>query len=138
MTPSLLWCLHAAATWALVGLIWTIQVVHYPMFAGVGEERFKDYSREHNRRITWIVAPLMLAELVTAYLVWKHDPGFYQTAGLWMVAALWGVTGLFFAPLHGRLGTGFDAKAHSMLVSANWIRTAIWTARGVLVFFLIC
>ncbi|MFT5734734.1 MAG: hypothetical protein ACI8WY_003417, partial [Planctomycetota bacterium] len=29
-----LWILisHLAVTWALIGLIWTIHVVHYPMF----------------------------------------------------------------------------------------------------------
>ena len=33
---SALLAAHAAATWALVGLIWTVQVVHYPLFALVG------------------------------------------------------------------------------------------------------
>ena len=32
----LVFLLHLGATLALVGLIWTVQVVHYPLFAGVG------------------------------------------------------------------------------------------------------
>lgn len=134
----LLEALHAASTWALVGLIWTIQVVHYPLFSRVGEEQFPIYEREHCRRITWIVAPMMLVELVTAYLLWRADPGLYQTAGLVIVGSLWGVTGLFFTPLHNRLSNGFEPRAHDLLVWANWLRTALWSVRGILVFQLVC
>ena len=32
--------MHAAATWFMVGLVWVIQTVHYPLFAFVGESGF--------------------------------------------------------------------------------------------------
>lgn len=128
--------MQAASTWALVGLIWTIQVVHYPLFAEVGEDRFSRYSQLHSRLITWIVAPLMFCELVSSYLLWTHHSGIWETVGLWMVALLWGSTGLFFAPLHGRLARGFEERSHRLLVQGNWFRTALWTARGALVFLL--
>jgi hypothetical protein len=32
---SLLFSFHNASTWALVGLIWTIQLAHYPLFANI-------------------------------------------------------------------------------------------------------
>ena len=32
--------LNAAATFALVGLIWIVQLVLYPLFGSVGRERF--------------------------------------------------------------------------------------------------
>ena len=34
----LLLLLHAAATLFMTGLIWFVQVVHYPLFARVGED----------------------------------------------------------------------------------------------------
>lgn len=34
--PGALLLVHAAATWAMVGLVWFVQVVHYPLFAQVG------------------------------------------------------------------------------------------------------
>ena len=42
---------------ALAGLIWTIQLVHYPLFALVGAAEWPRYGDEHRRRITWLAAP---------------------------------------------------------------------------------
>ena len=41
MMPLLV--IHFAVTWALVGLIWTIQAVHYPLLKDVGHEGFIAY-----------------------------------------------------------------------------------------------
>lgn len=128
--------LHFASTWALVGLIWTIQLVHYPLFSQVGEQQFVQYVKTHGRNITWLVGPLMVAELVASYFVWKASPGALETAGLLAVAVNWLVTGALFAPLHSRLAKGFDKDLCRKLIQANWIRTALWTARGVVVFAL--
>ncbi len=64
-----------ASTCLLTGLIWTIQVVHYPLFAHVGRETFIDYQAKHARRITFVVGPLMLIEAATAIaMVTFHPP----------------------------------------------------------------
>jgi hypothetical protein len=39
-------------------------------------------------------------------------------------------TALWQAPAHGRLASGFDPAVHATLVQTNWIRTAAWTALG--------
>ena len=58
-------------------------------------------------------------------------PWMWWTGGA-VLAALWVSTGLFYAPLHGRLSDGFDAELHSLLLATNWLRTIGWTARGAL------
>ena len=124
--------MHAAATWALVGLIWTVRLVHYPLFVRVGTEAFRAYHARHTRQITWVVAPLMATELLTAVLLFA--------GGLregWLLASFaplafnWLSTGLIQVPLHHRLAKGFDAEAHRRLVNTNWGRTAAWSIRGV-------
>ena len=57
---------HAFATVAMTGLIWFVQVVHYPLFARVGEEGFHAYEAAHARATSRVVAPLMLGEVGTA------------------------------------------------------------------------
>lgn len=127
---------HAGATLIMLGVIWVIQVVHYPLFAGVGTEGFADYEGAHTRRITWVVMPTMLVELGTAAIlaVGPLEPLDRTLAwvGLGLVALVWASTALLQVPLHGRLSRGFDPKAHAQLVATNWIRTAAWSARGVL------
>ena len=115
-----------------MGLIWTIQLVHYPLFSEVGSAGFVAYHRQHTRRITWVVAPLMFAELVTTGVLL-----FWGSRELWLLASLvplgfnWVSTALVQIPLHNQLALGFDLSVHRKLVATNWWRTIAWSLRGV-------
>jgi len=119
LSGGLLLATHAASTWALVGLIWTIHVVHYPLFASL------------------VVGPLMLVELLTAITLWLSPPagidGRVWIVGLALLGLVWLETALFAVPQHGRLEQGFDESTHRALMAGNLVRTLAWTARGVLV-----
>ncbi len=132
--------LNLLATLVMVGVIWTVQVVHYPLFAGVGEGTWAAYEAEHQRRITLVVGPTMVLELVTA--VWlvlarpEAVPAWAAVAGALLVGLIWASTALVQVPLHAALGGAFDEAAHARLVATNWVRTATWTVRGGLVLWL--
>jgi hypothetical protein len=132
----LLLVLHAAATLAMTGLIWFVQLVHYPLFACVDRRGFVEFERLHQARTTWVVAPLMLTELATALALVRTPPAAdwapWTWTGLGLVGFLWLTTALVQVPLHRRLDRGWDAEAHRALVRSNWLRTAAWTVRGVL------
>jgi len=64
----------AAATLFMTGLIWFVQVVHYPLLAEVGEREFARFHELHSRRVTWIVPPVMAVELVTALVLALAPP----------------------------------------------------------------
>lgn len=125
---------HAFATLAMVGLIWFVQVVHYPLFARVGAESYTAYQTAHMSRTSLVVGPLMLTELAAAVLIffssWAPRP--IAIAGLILLAVAWLSTFLLQVPRHATLERGFDPCAAASLVSTNWIRTVAWTARGVL------
>lgn len=131
---------HAAATWAMVGFIWTIQVLQYPLMAAVPAEGFAGFERAHRIRVTVVIAVFGPLEVVTA--AWLAaapgdvPAGLTVPAGV-LLAAIWVATALHYAPLHGRLADGFDAAAHRRLVITNWFRTAAWTARGVLALWML-
>lgn len=118
----------------MVGLIWFVQLVHYPLFAAVGDQQFVQYESRHTRRTTWVVGALMPVEAVTAaWLVLDLPDGVGRglaIGGLALVAALWLSTALWQAPMHGRLSAGYDASLQQRLVRTNWVRTAGWTVRG--------
>lgn len=133
--------IHAGATLALIGLIWTIQIVHYPLFANVGAEQYADYQTSHMSRITYVVAPLMLIELGAAiYFVFVSYESInvsYFRFGLALVLIIWASTMFIQSPIHGRLAQAFDADLVKNLVLTNWIRTICWTLRGALVLWMI-
>ena len=133
--------IHAASTLFLVGLIWTIQIVHYPLFAAVGESGYAVYQTAHMSRITYVVAPVMFAELGAAIYFAVVDyapinPKFFWF-GLALVLLIWLSTIFIQSPIHGRLAEKFDVDLVNKLVWTNWIRTVAWTLRGGLVLWMI-
>jgi hypothetical protein len=126
---------HHAATWALVGLIWVVQLVQYPLFARVGREAFAAYHQHYTRQITWVVAPLMFLEIGTAaWLVIAGSRDSWLLASLVPLAFNWISTGLVQIPLHEKLAAGFDVHTHARLVATNWWRTSAWSLRGFCLF----
>lgn len=120
----------------MVGLIWMVQVVHYPLFAGVGLDGYAGYQRSHMARITWIVAPAMFVELGTALLLVVQLGTPLAWAGAALLALVWLSTFAVQVPLHGRLARAFDPAVHRTLIATNWARTLLWTARGALALLL--
>lgn len=125
---------HAVSTVAMLGVIWFVQVVHYPMFPLVGENRFREYETVHQQLTTRVVAPLMLTELATAGLLVFVRPdsiGLAETVvGLTLVAVIWLSTWLWQVPAHQQLQSSFDPAVHRRLCRTNWVRTVAWTVRS--------
>ena len=110
--------IHLAVTWALVGLIWMVQVVIYPQFGAVGRWEFGAYHADYTRRISWIVGPLMLAELGSAaWLLWAGERSGWFLISLGLIGVNWLSTLIVQVPLHRRLEQGFEAGAHGRLTS---------------------
>jgi hypothetical protein len=132
---------QAAATLIMTGLIWFVQIVHYPLFSQVGAEQFERYEAAHTARTTWVVGPPMLVEAVTALLLLWRRPAGIDLMQVWLGAGLLGVVWLSTAfvqvPRHNVLSRGFDAVAHGQLVASNWLRTVAWSLRSVLVLWMI-
>ncbi len=132
---------HAASTLIMLGVILTIQLVHYPLFRYVGEDAYVQYERAHISAITGLVLPVMLIELVTGLMLIMtpipNVPIWANWLGFGLIAVIWGVTGLVNAPQHGMLAGGFDSAVHQALISSNWLRTAAWGARGALTLWML-
>jgi len=135
IAQGIVW-IHALVTVYLAGLVWFVQIVHYPLMARVGDDDFPRYERAHSERTSLVVAPPMLIELACAiWLAAAPPPGVGRPgalAGLALVAVLWASTFFIQVPCHRRLERGFDAAAHRRLVQTNWVRTAAWSLRAVL------
>ena len=133
---QLLFVIHLAATWYLVGLCWLVQRVQYPLMDRVGAENFVAYEEGHVSRIGLVVAPMMLVELASGILLFIFGGDLTRRplfiAGLVLLSVIWLSTFFVQVPLHDTLATGFDAESHASLVRTNWIRTLGWSARGIL------
>ena len=131
---------NLSTTLFMVGVIWFVQVVHYPLFSRVGGEGFALCSEAHSRLTAYVVGPPMLAEAATALLlVFRRPaeiPSWAVLVGLALIGMIWASTALLQVPRHTALGSGFDRAALSGLVLTNWLRTAAWSVRGALVLWM--
>lgn len=117
------------------GLIWIVQLVHYPGFLRISPEAYANYQQFHMRAISFIVAPSMLIEVLLtvagfamvdlsrSYLYWGAAIG---------LAVVWAVTFFVSVPLHGALVNGYNAEGIRRLIDTNWWRTVGWSIRTVL------
>lgn len=124
---------HLGSTAAMAGLIWFVQLVHYPLFSFVGHEQFAAYEGQHTKRTSWVVGPLMAIEGVSALWIaaaLRSELGLWlPLLGLVLLAVIHGSTIFLQVPRHGELSNGFDSEVTRTLVSTNWVRTTGWSAR---------
>ncbi|MEZ6139941.1 MAG: hypothetical protein R3B84_05145 [Zavarzinella sp.] len=134
MTFGILALITAAATWMMAGVIWFVQLVHYPLFRMIEPGRFPIFEEQHQQRTTWLVAPLMLAEAVGSisllFVQQKMLTRSLLMAALLTLFLIWSATFFVQIPLHERLRKHWSEKDHWRLLRTNWVRTIGWTIRA--------
>ena len=125
----------------MFGVIWTIQLVHYPLMRAIPADGFVGYEQQHTRLISFVVGPLMAVEGLCVLAVFFARPDGVPIWSTWaggiLEAVAIGVTAFVSAPMHGRLEHGPDAKLLDRLIATNWIRTAAWTGRAAVALFML-
>ena len=132
---SMLLAVHLAATAGMMGLIWFVQLVHYPLFAAVGPDHFVAYESAHQKRTSWVVGPLMGVEGVSALAIiaaLRDEIGLVlPLVGLALLLVIHASTVFLQVPAHTRLAKGYDPAVQHRLVRTNWVRTIGWSLRVV-------
>ena len=118
----------------MFGVIWVMQVVHYPLMRFVSGEQFARFETAHRVRISRVVGPLMLIEGVCVLAFLFAPPAslawWLPWVGAGVEAVAIGTTAFVSAPLHERLNANFDQATLDRLIATNWIRTIAWTGRA--------
>ena len=112
----------------LTGLIWMIQLVHYPSFHYINEDNFAKFAKFHASRISVIVIPAMMVDLISAFLLLNGEK--ILLANFIMTLLIWLSTAVFSVPCHKRLQENKDPKIIVRLVKSNWPRTIMWSIRS--------
>ncbi len=133
--------INLASTWFMVGVIWIIQLVHYPLFNYVGSEEFKVFHENHKILITPIVGIVMIVELVTsAIIIFQTPEGIRKwtvIVGVLLLGVIWLSTALLQIKFHNMLSSIYDENVLLILIKTNWIRTICWSLRGIIVLIML-
>ncbi|TVQ65864.1 MAG: hypothetical protein EA360_07965 [Balneolaceae bacterium] len=118
----------------LCGLIWTIQLVHYPIFQRLEKENFSEHLLFHGQRISIIVIPFMALELFTSgwLALFSEANPHLHIFGFLIVLMIWTVTFTVLVPVHGRLLKGYNPELIQKLIRFNWIRTFLWSLKAMI------
>lgn len=124
--------LHYFCCSFMTGLIWIVQLIHYPTFKFLDRDRFDEYEIFHTRRITALIGPVMLFELGSGlflFYLWKNVYFWQMLLNVILLGLIWLVTLFISRPFHQRLLKRFDPELCHKLIKTNWIRTILWSIR---------
>ena len=123
------------ATAVMMGVIWFVQWVHYPLLATVPVDGAVKVAEQHQRRTGQVLALPMAVEGVTTLWLLVSRPDAVSLILPWIGAVLLAValgsTVFLSVPLHAKMATNPTADVGRRLVVTNWPRTIAWSARAV-------
>jgi len=125
--------LRLAADSGVLALIWLVQLVIYPGLAQYDEHRLRSWHPQYTRRVTFIVLPLMLSQLLlSAYSAYLFRE-MIDLAHLGLVIIAWLITFLKAVPLHGSLESSEGGHNTAIqLIQLNKSRTILWSITWIL------
>lgn len=120
-----------AFTAVMTGIIWFVQINHYPLFLKIGKAEFLSYEKEHTRLAGRLIAPLMLIELALSVMLVLNETNQQMLAvgTLALLILIWVSTFAVQVPLHAKLTKEHNEKFIRQLIRTNWLRTVFWTVR---------
>ena len=108
---------------------WMVQLIVYPGFLAYSPTDLVAWHKRYTPRISWIVAPLMLTQLVISILLAVYTPNVLSDLAFILVLGTWITTFLFFVPIHRQIDQGKAQKKDlNLLIRRNWMRTLLWTS----------
>ena len=122
----------------LVSLVFMTQFITYPTFLHIDKDKFSEYHRKYVNNISFIVAPVMLIELLTLLLIAYFSKDFLIIKSLILLLVIWLTTFFIMIPSHNRISKSFNIKEINRLINYNWVRTILWSFKLLLIIFLYC
>ena len=117
----------------LVGVILMTQILSYPLLLKLGISNFYNYYNSYTKRISFIVIPLMIFEVLLSIILNIILNNFYLFASNILLFVVWGSTFFIQVPIHNKLSSNHSYVLINKLIYTNWIRTIAWICKLIIV-----
>ena len=114
----------------MMGVIITTQIVSYPLFLCLTKSDFKTYHSTYVNKISFIVMPIMLSELVLSIILLSIIQNFSSVIILSSMLLIFLSTLFLQVPMHQKLEYGYNNQSINYLINTNWIRTFLWVIKS--------
>lgn len=133
----MIWLHFFCSFWMMVTIIF-VQLVHYPLFLALHYSDRVAYAKKHQAKISFIVMPVMLLELVSLIaMASSYALDIFWLTLCFLLVVIWTSTFLIQVPCHKKMLLQPDDKILNRLVQSNWIRTIAWTLKTVCILYMI-
>ena len=121
----------------MMGVILSTQLVNYPLFLCVTKNDFKRYHSSYVNKISYIVMPIMLTELILSIILLYIFQNFSSIIILISIILIFTSTLFLQVPVHEKLKNQYSKKSIGYLINTNWIRTILWIIKSTASFNLV-
>lgn len=137
MFEHILLYIHAFATWVMIGLVFFVQVVYYPLYKRL-KGKLTVYDEDDIKHMGFLVAPVYFFEFISAIVLvfYKYSDLVYKIlsgVNLLLLISIWIVSYILQVRRFGERTVLFLDKMHNFLLTSNWYRTGVWLLRGFIV-----
>jgi hypothetical protein len=120
---------HLTITSIMCGVIWAMQLVHYPAFLWIPLEKLGAFERFRARRVWWIILPVLASELLSgAFLAFQTQNSIF-ILNFFLNLVLWVFTFFVSVPLHKKIDLDPKSIWVQQLIFTNWPRAVLWSFR---------
>ena len=110
----------------LVGVILMTQFINYPLFKSIKSD-FTNYHKQYTKRMGYVVAPLMVIELIlVTYITLHHKENLFVIFIFLLTIIIWASTFFIQVPIHNTLSKKKEKNKIIILNKSNYIRTICW------------
>ena len=107
----------------LIAISIMVQLTIYPSFKNYSHSKFKSFHSSYTKKMFFIVAPIMILELLSALYLLIKNSFLIPTI---IIGFIWLITFFFIVPIHDSLNYNFNIRVHKKLLHLNFIRTTFW------------
>lgn len=122
--------IHLLSTWFMIGLVWFVQCVHYPLLRDLPPEIVPTYQKAHVRRTSPMIPMVMIVEAVSGLMMVFPTISLIAVANLVLLVGVWLTTFILIVPIHQRLCQRHDADDVTRLLRLNLLRSLLWLTHG--------
>ena len=118
----------------MVGVSLITQFVTYPSFKLIKSITFSEFHKSYTKKMLFIVAPVMILELISSLLLVIFDISDNNTEiGLLITLILiWLLTFFTIVPIHNKLTVNYNKDLNQKLIKLNGLRTILWILKLIL------
>jgi len=118
----------------MVGVSLITQFVTYPSFKLIKSSSFSEFHKIYTNKMLFIVAPLMILELISSLLLVIFDvsDNNIEIGLLIILMLIWFLTFFIIVPIHNKLTINYNKDLNQKLIKYNGLRTILWIIKLIL------